>query len=448
MKILFTKERAMTILLHKKYSLINKVEEIIMAQKQYIESISILHPVCCGLDVHKNKISACLIFQQDDAPCMEIREFSAFTDDLFALRDWLLLHQCPIVAMESTGIYWRPVHNILENSVQVILVNARHYKNVPGRKTDIGDSQWLAELLRHGLLTGSFIPPAEVRRWRDLVTMRNHYVATESDFRRRIQKLFETANIKIDSVVSDLFGVSGRNLMELPVSVSTDEITIDDVQQCLRGRLNKKGPELHRAIQGFFTDHHRFILGHHLHVIDTCRHIIGAIDTRIEDLMKPYNDILTRLQEIPGIGPTAAAAILARTGTTLDEFQNSAALCSWAGVCPGNNESAGKRHSGRSPVRKHPLKTLLVEVAWSAVKVKGSYYRDKFHRLKARRGAKRAIVAIAHRILKAAFAIIKHGERYQELGEEYLAKRNEKLQLFRLRKLAERHGFDLVAKAA
>ena len=379
---------------------------------------------------------------------MKIKEFSTFTDALFALKEWLLSNQCPIVAMESTGIYWRPVHNILENSVQVVLVNARHYKNVPGRKTDIGDSQWLAELLRHGLLSGSFIPPAEVRRWRELVTMRNHFVATESDFRRRTQKLFETANVKIDSVVSDLFGVSGRNLMELLLSTSITDITLDDIQRCLRGRLNQKGEELHRAIQGFFIDHHRFILSNYLHLIDTCRHTINNIESRIEEIMQPYNDIIDRLQEIPGVGPLAAAAILARTGTTLAEFKSSAALCSWAGVCPGNNESAGKRHSGRSPVRKHPLKTLLVEIAWAAIKVKGSYYRDKFYRLRARRGAKRAIIAIAHRILKAVYAIVKHGERYRELGEEHLAQRNEELQVFRLKKMADRYGFELVAKAA
>ena len=278
--------------------------------------------------------------------------------------------------------------------------------------------------------------------------MRNHFVATESDFRRRTQKLFETANIKIDSVVSDLFGVSGRNLMELLLSTSITDITLDDIQRCLRGRLNKKREELHRAIQGFFVDHHRFILCNYLQMIDTCRQAINNIESRIEEIMQPYNDIMDRLQEIPGVGPLAAAAILARTGTTLAEFKSSAALCSWAGVCPGNNESAGKRHSGRSPVRKHPLKTLLVEIAWAAIKVKGSYYRDKFYRLRARRGAKRAIIAIAHRILKAVYAIIKHGERYRELGEEYLAQRNEELQVFRLKKMADRYGFELVAKAA
>jgi len=419
-----------------------------MTQQKYIESVSIVHPVCCGLDVHKNKISACLIYAEDDMPSMEIREFSTFTDDLILLREWLLAHECPIVAMESTGVYWRPVHNILEKSMQVILVNARHYKNVPGRKTDIGDSQWLAELLRHGLLKASFIPPAEVRRWRDLVTMRNHFVATESDFRRRVQKLFETANIKIDSVVSDLFGVSGRNLMALLLSKPTEHITQDDVQRCLRGRLNNKGKELFRAIQGFFTSHHQFILRAYLNTIDTCQDTIREIDSKIKEAMQSHNTLLTRLQEIPGVGPVAAAGIVARIGPSLDEFPNSEALCSWAGVCPGNNESAGKRHSGRSPVRKHPLKTLLVEVAWAAVKTKGSYYRDKFYRLKARRGAKRAIIAIAHRILKAVYFIIKHGERYQELGEEYLAQRSEKTQIFRLKKMAERYGYELVAKAA
>jgi transposase len=419
-----------------------------MAQQKYTESVSIVHPVCCGLDVHKNKISSCLVYEQGGEVCIEIREFTAFTDDLIQLRDWLLEHQCPVVAMESTGIYWRPVHNILEGYLKVVLVNARHYKNVPGRKTDIGDSQWLAELLRYGLVKGSFIPPKEIRQWRDLTMQRKQYVLTEADFRRRVQKLFESANIKIDSIVSDLFGVSGRNLMSVLLSVSPEHISKEDIQACLRGSLVKKTDELFRSIQGFFTDHHRFILASYLDLIDVLRGKIDRINAHLSELMSKETQLLERIQEVPGIGPVAAATILSLIGTTMDTFSCAASLCSWAGLCPGNNESAGKRRSGRSPVRKHPLKEILVEVAWAAVKVNGSYYKDKYYRLKARRGAKRAIIGIAHRVLKAIFHIIKHEKHFHELGEEYLSKRNEKLQILRLKKMAERHGYELVAKAA
>jgi transposase len=419
-----------------------------MTQHKYTQSVSIVHPVCCGLDIHKKKISACLLHELEGEVIFDIREFGTFTHDINELKEWLLEHECPVVAMESTGVYWRSPHNVLEDCMQIVLVNARHYKNVPGRKTDIADSQWLAELLRFGLLKGSFIPQAEVRQWRELVTQRNHFVATESDYKRRVQKVFETANVKIDSVVSDLFGVSGRNLINLILRVPTEEIQLQDVQQCLRGRLCPKYKELYDAIQGFITDHHRFLLDHYLHVIDLCRQTVLQIEEKIKDVVAQHEDVLNRLQKVPGIGFIAAVGILARLSFSLDAFQNSAALCSWAGVCPGNNESAGKRHSGRSPVCKHPLKTLLVEVAWAAVKTKGSYYRDKFYRLKARRGAKRAIIAIAHKILKAVYYIIKDGASFQDLGEDHLGKRNEKAQLLRLKKMAEKYDFKLVPKAA
>lgn len=416
-----------------------------MARKKYIESVSIIHPICCGLDIHKDKISTCLIYEKDNEVDIEIKEFSGFTDDLIRLREWLLEHQCPVVAMESTGVYWRPVHNILEGYVQVVLVNARHYKNVPGRKTDIGDSQWLAELLRHGLVKGSFIPPQQIRQWRDLTTMRKQFVLTEADYRRRIQKLFECANIKLDSVVSDLFGKSGRNLMELLLTVPTEQISKDDIQLCLRGRLCKKTEEVFRAIKGFFTDHHRFQLVLYLKIIDELRESIQHVDSKLRETMRDERDVLKRLKEIPGISDTSAATIISLIGTTLESFPTMASLCSWAGLCPGNNESAGKRKSGRSPVRKHPLKTTLVEVAWSAIKVRESYYKEKYYRLKSRRGAKRAIIAIAHKILKAIFSIIKYGKKYKELGGDYLNKHNEKIQLLRLKKLAQLHGFALVA---
>jgi len=427
---------------------INSIWRIVMAHKQYKESVSVFHPICCGLDVHKNKISACIIMEKEGKTSVELAEFGGFTEDIFKLKNWLLDMQCPIVAMESTGVYWRPIHNVLEGHIKVMLINARHFKNVPGRKTDICDSQWLAELLRYGLLKSSFIPPQEVRQWRDLTALRKHYVKTESDFKRRVQKLFESANIKIDSVASDIFGVSGRNIMEVILSIPTEDITQKDVNDCLRGRLTAKGEEFFQAVKGFFTDHHRLILRTYLDTIDHCQAAIQNIEAQLQEVMKDEQDIIDRLQTVPGIGFVAAVTILSFIGTSLDAFPNASSLCSWCGVCPGNNESAGKRKSGHSPVYNHALKTLLVEVAWAAIKTKGSYYKEKYYRLKARRGAKRAIIAIAHRILKAIFYIIKNGDKFKELGADYLDKRNRKVTLFRLRKQAAKFGFELIPKAA
>jgi len=405
--------------------------------------IEVVHSVCCGLDVHKDSISACLIFFDDHGrERIEVQAFGTLTGDIMRLRDWLLDHECPVAAMESTGIYWRPVHNILEGFVQVILVNARDVKNVPGRKTDIGDSKWLAGLLKHGLLKGSFIPPKEVRQWRDLTRLRRRYVQTAADYRRRTQKLFESANIKIDSVISDLFGVSGRNLMNL--LVSGKEITLSDVRGCMKGKLKASEAEIYRSIQGFFNDHHRFQLSLLLGTIQHLSEEIGIIDSRIRDLMMPQQDILERMKKVPGISEIASRDILAEVGPTLEAFATDAALSSWSGLCPGNNESAGKRRSGRSPVFKHHLKTIMIEVAWAAVRTKGSYYKDKYHRLKSRIGAKKAIVAIAHRIMKAIYRIIKDGAVFKDLGEEYLMLRNKSKKINHLKKQAQLLGFTLV----
>jgi transposase len=223
-----------------------------MTQRDDSRIIRIVHPICCGLDVHKESVSACVIFPNDkgEEQC-DVKVFGTFTDDLTRLRNWLAMHNCPVVAMESTGVYWRPVHNVLEDSVQVVLVNARDMHNVPGRKTDIGDSRWIAGLLRHGLLKSSFIPPQDVRHWRDLTRLRKKYVHTVGDYRKRTHKLFESANIKIDSVVSDLFGVTGRNLMQL--LVADRELTLSAIRTCVRGKLKGKEAELFRSIQGFFT---------------------------------------------------------------------------------------------------------------------------------------------------------------------------------------------------
>lgn len=419
-----------------------------MTQKEDNRILGIVHPVCCGLDVHKEKVSACVISPDEDGnEQIAIKEFGTFTDDLRELRGWLLDLGCPVVAVESTGIYWRPVHNILEGYIRVVLVNARDIKNVPGRKTDIGDSKWLAGLLRYGLLRGSFIPDREFRQWRDLTRLRKKYVLSIGDYKRRTQKLFESANIKVDSVVSDLFGVTGRNLMSL-LSSNRPKITLEEVCSCVRGRLKGKENELYRSIQGFFTEHHRFLLRTLLRTIQSLEEDVIRIEKRISIAMRQGDDIAERLKEIPGISETASRDILSEVGTNLATFPKASSLASWAGLCPGNNESAGKRKSGRSPVRKHHLKSIMVEVAHAAVRKNGSYYKDKYYRLKAKCGSRKAIVAIAHRILKAVYYIIKEGASFVDLGESFLALRNKERKLKYVRKQAALLGFHLVPENA
>lgn len=414
-----------------------------MTQKNDTTVIGVVHPVCCGIDVHKESISCCIISSDERGKeVSHIREFTTFTDDLFRLKEWLVRHHCPIVAMESTGVYWQPIHNVLEGCVTVILVNARDLKHVPGRKTDIGDSKWLGGLLRHGLVRGSFIPPKDVRAWRDLTRLRMKYVYSLGNYIRRTQKVFDSANIKISSVISDLFGVTGRNLMTL--LVSRDRFTDDDIRGCLRGTVRGKADEIIRALHGFFTDHHRFLLRTLLATIRTLEETIASLDRKLEEMMNAQQDVLTRMKEVPGIAEISSRAILAEMGPTLAAFPTAASLASWSGVCPGNNESAGKRKSGRHPVRKHHVKTILTEAAWGAIRTKGSYYKDKYYRLKARKGSKKAIIAIAHRILKALFFIVKQGRHYHELGEEYLTRRNKGVKIIQLTREAERLGYRLV----
>ena len=309
-----------------------------MTQKEDNRILGIVHPICCGLDVHKEQVSACVISPDGDGnEQIVIKEFGTFTDNLTELRGWLLDLGCPIVAIESTGVYWRPVHNILEGYIRVVLVNARDIKNVPGRKTDIGDSKWLAGLLRYGLLRGSFIPDREFRQWRDLTRLRKKYVLSIGDYKRRTQKLFESANIKVDSVVSDLFGVTGRNLMSL-LSSNRPKITLEEVCSCVRGKLKGKENELYRSIQGFFTEHHRFLLRTLLRTIQSLEEDVIRIEKRINMAMRQGDNIAERLKEIPGISETASRDILSEVGTNLATFPKASSLASWAGLCPGNNQ--------------------------------------------------------------------------------------------------------------
>jgi transposase len=415
---------------------------ITMAPKDDNAVVEVMHPICCGVDVHKETISACLIKLKGDRLDFELKEFGCFTDDLLRFKNWLLENNCPIVAMESTGVYWRPVHNILEDCLSVLLVNARHIKNVPGRKTDLKDCKWLAGLLRLGLLQGSFIPPRFVRDWRDLTRTRKTIVDDIADYKRRVHKLFETANIKIDSVASDLFSVTGRNLMKK--LVKKPHLELFDIKECARGSLKKKARELHRSVQGDFRAHHAFILESLLRIIDHLDKELARINSKLGTLMCDYEQVIERLDQVPGINTIAAQTILSEIGPTLETFRSSSALCSWAGLCPGNNESAGKRFPGKSPVRKHHLKTILIETAWAAIKTKGSFYKTKYYAAKSRLGAKRAITAIAHKILKVIYLIIKEGQRYTELGEDFHLRKRTTAIYEKLSKQATKLGYRLV----
>lgn len=414
------------------------------SKKQDTSIVSVVHGICCGLDVHKKTVSACLVWSdaRGTEEC-EVMEFETFTDDLVRLKEWLIERECPVVAMESTGPYWTPVHNILEGFCQVILVNARHMRNVPGRKTDLSDSRWLAGLLRHGLLKAAFIPPKYQRQWRDLTRTRTRYQQTIGDFKRRVHKLFQEANIKIDSVLSDLFGLTGRNLMKLLTSKGSTP-TLREVEQCLRGSLKEKRTEVYRSIQGFFEKHHRDMLALMLETIEKLESQVKVLDQRIIQAMRTHRGKIDGLDEIPGISDVSAPAVLAEIGPTLEAFPNADALASWCGLCPGNNQSGGKRFSGKSRVRKNRLKTIMIEIAWPAIKKKGSYYRAKYYALKARLGPKKAIVAVAHRILKAIYHVIKYDMPFKDLGEAYLLEKNKDAKIRYLTRQAALLGFELV----
>jgi transposase len=421
-----------------------------MARQEDTKVLQVMHPICCGLDVHKKMVSACLIVQTAAGERVEQREFGTFTRDLASLKEWLLENECPVIAMESTGVYWRPVFNVLEASVQVILVNARFTKHMPGRKTDISDAKWLTGLLRHGLVRASFIPPEEIRQWRDWCRQRKNHVDTLGDYKRRVHKMLEMANIKIDSVLSDLFGATGRNLIQLLMNGGT--VTVRDVEDCLRGSLarkdsKQKAAELHDAIQGYFGDHQREVLKPLLRIIAVLEHEIALIEARLKHLLAPYHDLIERMIMVPGIAYVAAWAILAEVGPTLEAFRCVEAFCSWCGLSPGNHESAGKRMSGKNPVRRRMIKTILIEVAWAAIKCKRSYYRAKYHRLKARIGSKKAIVAVAHRIAKALFHIIKDGAEFKDLGKDYLSLLHAQSRYEYLRREAQVIGYKLVPEA-
>jgi transposase len=372
----------------------------------------------CGLDVHQATVVACLLIVLKNGRVQkQVRTFGTTTRELMGLREWLLSESCTHVAMESTGVYWKPIYAILEGGFEIVVANAQHVKKVPGRKTDVKDAEWIADLLCHGLLRPSFVPPSPIRELRDLTRYRRKLVESRTAERNRLLKLLETANIKLASVATDVFGVSGLLMLHALVE---GKATAQEMAELAKKQLRKKIPELELALEGKVEEHHRFLLSVQLRRLRTVEEDLGILEQRIQEKLKPYAAQFTLLQEIPGIDETLAAAIIAELGVDMGVFESVSQLSSWAGVCPGNNESAGKRRSSRIPKGNVYLKTALVEAANSAAKAKGTYLRDKFYRLKARRGYKRAAVAVAHKILVAIYHMLSHQVCYNELGDVYL----------------------------
>ena len=378
----------------------------------------------CGLDVHQATVVACLLIVLKSGKVhKEIRAFGTTTRELLALREWLLSQGCTHVAMESTGVYWKPVYAILEGegTFKIVVANAQHVKKVPGRKTDVKDAEWIAELLCHGLLRSSFVPPKPIRELRDLTRYRRKLVESQVAERNRLLKLLESANIKLASVAADVFGLSGQLMLRALIE---GKASPREMAELAKGRMRAKIPELEPALEGKLEEHHRFLLRLQLKRLEAAEEDLAVLEQRIQEKLKPYEAQLTLLDEIPGVDWTVAAMIIAELGVDMSVFQNVLQAASWAGVSPGNHESAGKRKSSRIPKGNVYLKTALVEAATAAAKAKGSYLRDKFYRLKARRGYKRAVVAVAHKILVAIYHILSHQVCYNELGDLYLDKLN------------------------
>ncbi len=372
---------------------------------------------CAGLDVHKQSVEACVRrIQPNGRVHQETRHWGTMTPDLRAMADWLAAEGVTNVAMESTGVFWKPIFNILESRFTVLLVNARHLKQVPGRKSDVRDCQWIAQLLQCGLLKGSFIPPLAQRELRDLTRHHTQLVEEKTRTINRIQKVLEDANIKLASVASDVMGVSGRSMIQRLIEGETDPHKLADLaQRQLRGKI----PELEKALEGKLTDHHRFLLQMLWKELAHQEELIAELDAKIEEQTRPFAAEIERLDAIPGVDRRVAEVLLAEVGPDMKPFPSDQHLSSWAGMCPGNEESAGKRRRRRITPGNRWLKRTLVQAAWAASHTKNSYLASQYRRVAGHRGRKRALIAVGHSILVIYYHMIKAGTSYADLGGDF-----------------------------
>jgi transposase len=404
-----------------------------------------LYRRCAGLDVHKKEVVGCLRLAIRGKATYEVRRFPTTTRGLLELADWLEQAGCTHVAMEATGVYWKPVWHILEGRFQQVLANATHIRGVPGRKSDMNDATWIADLLAHGLIRASFVPPQPIQELRDLTRARKQLTREIVQHTQRIQAVLEEANIKLSSVITDILGMSGRRILRAIVVGETDPLKLAK----LGGpRLAATKSELTDALHGRVRSHHQFLIGQHLKTIEQLEETITAFDDRIEAALEPFRDAIERLKEVPGLSETSAQILLSEIGTDMRQFPTAGHLLSWAGLIPRLNESAGKRRSTR--VRKGApwLKPVLVQSAWAASRKKNSYFEAQFLRLKARRGPKKAAVAVAASILTTAYHMLVDGTCYEDLGTDHFARRNPARTVAKLANRIRNLGFQVEIRPA
>ncbi len=376
--------------------------------------MEVVYRCCCGIDVHKKLIVACL----NKGGRQEVREFGTATKEIKTMANWLTEAGCEMIAMESTGVYWKPLYNLFElMDLDAIVVNASHMKALPGRKTDVKDSEWIADLLRHGLLKASFIPNREQRELRELAQYRKSLIEERTRELNRLQKILEGANIKLASVVRDINGVSSRKLLEK--IIADDLPDTDEVSHLIHKKMLPKLPEIMTSIEGIVTPLQRKLLSQVLDHIDDLNKRISTLDAMVKDYMTEYEAAISAIDELPGIGRRSAEVILAEIGKDMSRFPSAAHISSWAGLCPGNHKSAGKRKHGKTTKGNQTLKSILVECAKSARNVKGSYFSAQYQRVAARRGKNRATVAVAHSMLIAIYHVLRFGVPFQDLGADY-----------------------------
>jgi transposase len=382
-----------------------------------MSDLDVVHQAVGGLDVHKKTVVACRRRVSDGGRVeKQVLTFSTMTDGLLALVEWLHQWHVSIVAMESTGVFWKPIWNLLDSHFQLLLVNAHHIKQVPGRKTDVRDCEWIAQLLQYGLLSASFVPDLEIRQLRDLTRHRAKLIDEKTAVVNRIHKTLESANVKLSSVATDIMGVSGRNILKAIVSGQSDAAKLADLA---RGTLRRKKALLQQSLTGRITPHHSSLLELLLQHIEFLQRQVGQLDEMIRQKMQPFAGQLRLLESINGVSQRTAENILAEIGADMSQYPGAGHLASWAGLCPGNHESAGKHKSGKTSKGNRWLRRALTEAAWAASLSKGTYLSAQYRRLAGRRGSKRAAVAVAHSILVAAYYILKRGVDYRDLGAEH-----------------------------
>jgi transposase len=401
---------------------------------------------CGGLDVHKDTVAACVRVPGPKGERVQhVRIFGTMAVELLALRDWLEAHGVTHVAMESTGVYWKPVYYVLEERFQCLLANAAHIKQVPGRKTDVQDCVWIAQLLEHGLLRGSFVPPAPIRELRDLTRYRKGLIQDRQREANRLHKVLQDTGIKLASVATDILGVSGRAMLEALVRGTTDP---DVLAELARGKLRAKLPALRQALVGRFRAHHAFLVSQLLAHLDYLDEAISTLSDQVEAVIAPFGKELRRLDTIHGVNQRTAEGIIAEIGVDMSQFPSDRHLTSWVGLCPGNNESAGKRKSGKTRKGNRWLRTTLTEAALAAIRTKDSALAARYRRLMRHRGHKKAVVAVAHAILRAAYHILAQGTTYQDLGPDYFDRRHTERVTRRAVQLLERQGYRVILERA